>query len=86
MRYLPLRNNSYYRNPEVDKRLERALVSNDQAERDRLYQEASRMVVDDAAGIFVYNTRWFGPYAANVGGIRFSPIGNAQDMRWAYFK
>jgi ABC-type transport system substrate-binding protein len=86
MRYLPLRNNSYYRNPEVDKRLERALVSTDHAEREKLYEEASRIVVDDAAGIFVYNTKWFGPYAANVGGIRFSPIGNAQDMRWAYFK
>ncbi|MBM3596616.1 MAG: ABC transporter substrate-binding protein [Alphaproteobacteria bacterium] len=86
MRYLPLRNNSYYRNPEVDKRLEQALKVTDQSTRDRLYQEAGRIVVDDAAGIFVYNTKWFGPYAANIGGIRFCPIGNAQDMRWAYFK
>jgi peptide/nickel transport system substrate-binding protein len=37
-------------------------------------------------GIFVYNTRWYGPYAANVEGIRFSPIGSGQDMRWAHYK
>ena len=30
--------------------------------------------------------KWYGPYAANVGGIRFSPIGSGQDMRWAYYK
>jgi peptide/nickel transport system substrate-binding protein len=85
-RYLPLRNNSYYRNDEVDALLEKALKTNDQAERDKLYQEATRKVVDDAAGIYVYNTRWYGPYSSKVEGIRFCPIGSGQDMRWAYFK
>ena len=85
-RYLPLRNSSFYRNDEVDALLEKALKTNDQAERDKLYQEATRKVVDDAAGIYVYNTRWFGPYSSKVEGIRFCPIGSGQDMRWAYFK
>ena len=85
-RYTGTRNISYYKNPEVDKRIERALVSTDQAERQRLNEEAAKIVLEDAAGIFVYNTKWFGPYSTKVEGIRFSPIGNGQDMRWASFK
>ena len=27
----------------------------------------------------------FGPYNKDVKGVRFSPIGNAQEMRWVYF-
>jgi len=85
-RYMGSRNVSYYKNPEVDKRIERSLVSTDQAERQRLNEEAAKLVLEDAAGIFVYNTKWFGPYSTKVEGIRFSPIGSGQDMRWAFFK
>ena len=85
-RYIPTRNVARYRNPEVDKRIERALVSNDQAERVRLNEEAGRIVFEDAPGMWIYNTKWFGPYSTKVAGIRFSPIGNGQEMRWAYFK
>ena len=34
----------------------------------------------------VYNTKWFGPYSNKIDGIRFSPVGDGQEMRWAYFK
>ena len=44
------------------------------------------MVFEDAPGLWIYTTKWFGPYSSKVGGIRFSPIGNGQEMRWAYFK
>ena len=80
------RNNSWYKNPVVDKLLEEARVTTDRSVREGNYQKAAQMVMDDAAGIFVYNTKWFGPYSKNVGGVRFSPIGNAQEMRWVYFK
>ncbi|PZX14924.1 peptide/nickel transport system substrate-binding protein [Palleronia aestuarii] len=83
-RYAPTRNVSDYHNAEVDKRLEEALLTTDQEERDRLYKEAGQIVYDDAAGIWIYNTKWYGPYADSVEGIRFSPVGNGQDMRWAY--
>ena len=43
------------------------------------------MVMEDAAGIFIYNTKWFGPFNKKVKGVRFSPIGNGQEMRWVYF-
>jgi ABC-type transport system substrate-binding protein len=80
------RNNSWYCNPEVDKLLMDARIEPDQAKRSVNYKKAAKMVMDDAAGLFVYNTVWFGPYNKNVKGVRFSPIGNAQEMRWVYFE
>ncbi|MBY5537724.1 ABC transporter substrate-binding protein [Rhizobium leguminosarum] len=82
-RYHGQRSLSYYSNAEFDERLERALVSDNQEEREHLYEEMTRMVSDDAAGIFIYNTRWYGPYSKKVSGIRFSPVNNGQDFRWA---
>lgn len=80
------RNNSWYKNDKVDKLLSEAQTSTDQKVRENNYSEAAKQVLEDAAGIFVYNTKWFGPYSKNVAGVRFSPIGNAQEMRWVYFK
>jgi peptide/nickel transport system substrate-binding protein len=85
-RYAPTRNVSSYKNPEVDKKLEEAIRTTDKARRQTLYEEAGRIVYNEAAGIWIYNTKWFGPYASKVEGIRFCPVGNGQDMRWAYFK
>ena len=85
-RYAPTRNISAYHNAMVDEKLERALVITDQAERDKLYQEATQQIYDDAAGIWIYNTKWFGPYASNVKNVRVSPVGNGQDMRWSYIE
>jgi peptide/nickel transport system substrate-binding protein len=79
------RNNSWYCNPEVDALLNAARVEPDQAKRAVNYKKAAKLVMDDAGGIFVYNTVWFGPYNKDVKGVRFSPIGNAQEMRWVYF-
>lgn len=84
-RYAPTRNASAYHNPESNVLLEEALVVADQERRAELYEEATRIIYDDAAGIWIYNTKWFGPYSSQVQGIRFSPVGNGQDMRWAYF-
>jgi peptide/nickel transport system substrate-binding protein len=82
-RYHGQRTLSFYSNPEFDALLDRALESTSQAERQPLYEEMSRIVSDDAAGIFIYNTRWNGPYSTKVSGIRFSPVSAGQDMRWA---
>lgn len=85
-KYHSTRTFSFYSNPEFDTRLERALVSSDLEERKKMYEEMTQMVNDDAAGIFVYNTRWYGPYSKKVEGIRFSPVSNGQDIRWASLK
>ena len=76
------RNNSWYCNEEVDRLLSEARVSTDQAVRKANYEQANRLLAEDAAGIFVYNTKWFGPFSTRVKGVRFCPIGNGQEMRW----
>jgi ABC-type transport system substrate-binding protein len=73
---------SFYKNPRVDELLDVALKSVDRKVREKAYQDAARMVVDDAAGVWIYNTKYFGPWAKNLEGIRFSPIGNGQEIRW----
>ena len=80
------RNNSWYKNPAVDELLHEAQTSTSMDVRKANYEKAATMVLEDAAGIFVYNTKWFGPYNKKVKGVRFSPIGNAQEMRWVYFE
>jgi len=85
-RYLGTRNYSYNKDAELDQWINAALATNDQEKRRALYEKAAKKVAEEAMGIFVYNTKWYGPYAANVQGIRFCPIGSGQDMRWAYFK
>lgn len=77
---------SFYKNPKVDELLDVALRSTDKKVREKAYQDAARIVVDDAAGVWIYNTKYFGPWAKNLEGIRFSPIGNGQEMRWVYYK
>ena len=76
------RNNSWYCNEEVDKLLSEARISTDQALRQANYEKANILLMEDAAGIYVYNTKWFGPFNKDVKGVRFSPIGNGQEMRW----
>jgi ABC-type transport system substrate-binding protein len=77
---------SFYKNPRVDELLDVALKSTDRKVRDKAYQDAARIVVEDAAGVWIYNTKYFGPWAKNLEGIRFSPIGNGQEIRWLYYK
>jgi ABC-type transport system substrate-binding protein len=80
------RNNSWYSNPEVDKLLEEALTSTDMEVRKKNYEMASVKVMEDAAGIFVYNTKWYGPFDNKLKGIRFCPIGDGQEARWLYYE
>jgi peptide/nickel transport system substrate-binding protein len=77
---------SFYKNPKVDDLLDSALKTTDRAVREKAYQEAARIVVSDAAGVWIYNTKYFGPWAKNIEGIRFSPIGNGQEIRWLHYK
>ncbi|HEX4893519.1 MAG TPA: ABC transporter substrate-binding protein [Hyphomicrobiaceae bacterium] len=80
------KNAHHYKNPKVDELLDKAVQATDQAERAKYYEEAVRMVVADAPGLWIYNTKWYGPYSKNLQGIVFCPIGNAQEMRTAYYE
>ena len=75
-------NYSYYSNPEVDRLLDQALATPDQELRAPLYEQVARISSEDAAGIYIHNTKWFGPFRKNVSGVRFCPIGDGQEMRW----
>lgn len=77
---------AYYKNPEVDELLATGMTSTDPDAREEAYSEAARLVLEDSPGVFIYNTKWYGPYADNVAGVRFSPIGNGMEMRWAHFE
>jgi len=77
---------SWYQNPKMDALFDKAILSTDQEERKKLYEEASRILVDEAVDIFIYNTNWNGPFRKDVKGIRFCPISNGQEVRWMYWE
>lgn len=76
---------AFYKNDEVDKLLATGMASTDEATRASVYEKAARLVLDDSPGIFIYNSKWFGPYSKRVSGVRFCPIGNGMEMRWMGF-
>lgn len=75
---------SFYDNPKVDEMLVKALNVVNMDERKKLYEEASRLIVDDAASLWIYNTDWYGPFRKNIKGVKFCPIGSGQECRWIY--
>ncbi len=72
---------SWYTNAEVDTLLRRARASRDQAERNTLYQQATRQVVADSPDIWVYNTLNLRGLSRRVQGYQFSPVGSGGEMR-----
>ncbi|MFZ4530794.1 MAG: ABC transporter substrate-binding protein [Alsobacter sp.] len=75
-------NASYYKNPRVDELCNKALEITDQEERRKMYEEVAGILNEDAAGIFINNTKFHGAFTKNTKSIRFCPIGDAQDIRW----
>jgi peptide/nickel transport system substrate-binding protein len=71
---------SWYKNPAVDALLDKARRLVDQEQRAELYEEAYRLVVADAADIWIYNTLEHVPLAKTVQGFRFSPVGSGQEF------
>lgn len=72
---------AWYKNEAVDELLGRARASLDRAERERLYQEATRLVVADSPDIWVYNTVNLRGLSRRVQGYRFSPVGSGGELR-----
>ena len=72
---------AWYKNDQVDDLLRRARSSLDQAERDRLYQQATRLVVADSLDIWVYNTLNLRGLSRRVQGYNFSPVGSGGELR-----
>jgi peptide/nickel transport system substrate-binding protein len=72
---------AWYKNDQVDDLLRRARSSLDQAERERLYQQATRIVVADSPDIWVYNTLNLRGLSRRVQGYTFSPVGSGGELR-----
>jgi peptide/nickel transport system substrate-binding protein len=73
---------AWYKNAKVDELLRAARATTNQTDRARMYQEAARQVVEDAADIWVYNTVELRGLRARVKGFRFSPVGSGNELRW----
>lgn len=73
---------SWYSNDKVDELLTAARTNTDQAEREKLYEEASRIVVDEAADIWIYNTVQLRGLSERIEGYKFSPVGSGGEVRW----
>lgn len=72
---------AWYANPRVDELLRKARTSLDQAERQKLYAEATAIVVADSPDIWVYNTLNLRGLSRRVQGYQFSPVGAGGELR-----
>jgi peptide/nickel transport system substrate-binding protein len=66
-------NSGYYSNPEVDKLLEAARKSTDQAERAQLYKEMQMIVQEDAPWAFIANWKQNAVTTSGVEGFKLQP-------------
>lgn len=66
-------NSGYYSNPEVDRLLEAARTSTDQAERARLYKKMQEIVHADAPWAFIANWKQNAVSSARVQGFKLQP-------------
>jgi peptide/nickel transport system substrate-binding protein len=66
-------NSGYYSNPELDKLLEKARRSSEQAERAELYKQAQRIIVEDAPWAFVAHWKQNAVTTAAVQGFELQP-------------
>lgn len=67
-------NRSFYSNPTVDDLIRRAAVSTDIDERTQLYQEAQRIIIDEAAYVYLYQKGYRVAMRDNVQGYVFNPM------------
>jgi peptide/nickel transport system substrate-binding protein len=71
---------AFYDNPKVDKILRDALAISNQDERRALYEKASRMVVEDAPALWIYNAVEYRGLSKRVRGYTFTPVGGGSDF------
>lgn len=78
---------SWYENPKVTELHMKALATPDKKEREKLYQEAQRIELQDASHIWVQQMNYHNAVNKDIGGLdSFSPYGGLQRFRELYFK
>jgi peptide/nickel transport system substrate-binding protein len=77
-------NRAFYKNDKVDSLIRQAATVNDQAQRTKLYQEAQKIVIEEAPYIYLYQKDFLLPVSKNLKGFVYNPmlegIYNVQDM------
>jgi peptide/nickel transport system substrate-binding protein len=65
---------AYYKNPKVDELIDKARMLKDWGQREKLYQEIQRLIVEDAPEVWgmLFNRRW--AMRSYVKGFLFSPV------------
>ena len=61
--------------------LAKARSTFDRGERDKLYKQAVRIVVDDAAAVWIYDAVQIRGMSPRVKGYVFSPVGSGGELR-----
>ncbi|HEV2677408.1 MAG TPA: ABC transporter substrate-binding protein [Aliidongia sp.] len=67
-------NRSFYSNPKVDELVRKAAVESNQAERTKLYQEAQKITVADAAYVYLFQKNSQVALRSDVKGFVFNPM------------
>jgi peptide/nickel transport system substrate-binding protein len=75
------RGSSWYRNDTVDGLLLRARSTLDRAERTRLYEEATRALVDESVDLWIYNSKTFRAIRTRLKGYKPAAVGDGVDLR-----
>ena len=73
---------SWYKSAAVDGLLRQARGLVDQAQRQPIYEQATRQIVADCVDIWVYNTVELRGVSRRVTDFRFCPVGSGGEMRW----
>jgi peptide/nickel transport system substrate-binding protein len=71
---IPVGNTAHFRNDQLDELLRKARTTPDQADRAPLYEEAARIIHDDAAWLFINHTLHVRATRANVTGFALNPL------------
>ena len=67
-------NRAFYKNDKVDELVRKAAQINDQAEREKLYQEAQKIVIDEAPYLYLYQMDFLLPISKSVKGFVYNPM------------
>lgn len=72
---------SFYKNPKVDEMLVKAYVSPDRVEREKLYADAAKIVMEESPSIFIYNEDFLNAYNKRMIDYEFTPIGQGHFLK-----
>ena len=67
-------NRAFYSNPKVNKMLDAALIEPNQTKRLAMYQEAEKIIVDDAPWVFLHHTERYAAQQPWVQGFKLHPM------------